>query len=97
MSSPAIKGSQVPGGEHSVQATPTKLANDDTPCKSIFIQSPAANSIAYWGYDDMTTTSQRRGFLVGGSAVTITDVCSPSSIYIYGTAGNGLFWTAVRA
>ena len=97
MANPVQTASDVPGGEFLVSGTPTALDPTSTrSCLSITMRADPANSVAYWGYDDMTAGANRRGFILGSEPVVIPGPVAPSSIFVYGTAGNIIFWSTVR-
>ena len=92
----AITGASFPGGEHVTQTTPTAIdANDSRGCKSISLLSET--SIVYWGYDDMTVGAKRRGYIGGGGSVSIPGPIRPDSLFVYGSLGNVIYWSAIPA
>jgi hypothetical protein len=85
--------SLVPGGEHSVQAVPTRLqADNKIPVRKITMRSALGNDIIYYGLSDVGQR-KRRGFLLAGESVTLTyPAMTPETIWLYGTAGDVVLW-----
>jgi hypothetical protein len=94
----AISGISFPGGEKVMTASPAALdEGDGRPCASITLLADAGSSAIYWGYSDMTAVGHRRGFISDTGAVSIPGPVRPDSLFVYGTAGNVLFWSAIPA
>jgi hypothetical protein len=94
----SIPGEIFPGGEHVVAATPTALeAGNTKSCSSITLRADTGSSRVFWGYDDMTTGTKRRGFIEDGESVVIPSPVNPESLFLFGTAGDVVFWVGIPA
>jgi hypothetical protein len=90
------------GGKHVVQASPTKLSDDDTPCRIVTIRLEISNSRMNFGGAD----GEPHGYLVAtataGESWTFGPFqmgsgIRPSEIYIWGTAADHVFWNGLEA
>jgi hypothetical protein len=88
------------GGVHTVSATPTVLSSDTTPCRAITIRlrSNAVGDI-YVGDADMTGQDDAFAFVEPGESFGYQSFLPasgmrPTEIYIVGTVGDKLHWSA---
>ena len=82
------------GNTHVISATPTKLSASTTACRKLTIRANLSGSQVFFGDAGGT----KMGYLVAsattGESWTFEDV-RPEEIYIWGAAGEDLFWNGV--
>jgi hypothetical protein len=92
------------GGQHTVQASPTQLSNNDRVCRSITIRLDINDSQLFFADADNASTSTATGYLTATATAGESWTFGPldagsgiraSDIYLWGTAGDKVYWVGV--
>ena len=93
------------GGEHTISGTAKRLDDSSVPCRLITIRLDVGASPCYFGNADADVGGQRHGYLTAteteGESWTFGPYQNgglrPQELYIFGTAGDILFWDGTPA